>query len=85
MNAPATQVLIRPRGSPARTGPLARSFEQRRLRLYAVQMMVDVASILCGFLLVGWLVVGKFPAEVPYVQAQLLLPVYLTIAELLRV
>jgi hypothetical protein len=84
MNAPATHVLMTPADAPARPGPLVRSFERRRLRLYAVQILADVASVLCGFVLAAVILQGTFPAPTALLLAQLLLPVFLTIAQLLR-
>jgi hypothetical protein len=80
MNAPATRVLMTPAGAPARPGPLVRSFERRRLRLYAIQILADVASVLCGFVLAAAILQGTFPAPTALLLAQLLLPIFLTIA-----
>ncbi|MGN6498654.1 MAG: sugar transferase, partial [Tsuneonella sp.] len=80
MNAPAIQALLPEAASGARAGPLVRSFERRRMRIYVVQMLADVASVLCGFMVAGRIVAGWVPTPMAWLQAQLLLPVYLTFA-----
>lgn len=60
--------------------PLARSFERRRLRIYIAQMLTDLLCILGGFVLAGGIYLGKWPAQVALLEAQVLMPVYLTIA-----
>ena len=61
-------------------GPLVRSFERRRLRIYVGQMLTDMLCIFGGFLLGGGLYLGVWPAPIALIEAQVLLPVYLTLA-----
>lgn len=56
------------------------SLERRRLRAYLALVFADVATILASFVLAGWLYEGMFPHPTTTLQAQLLLPLYLTIA-----
>lgn len=77
MNAPITRPRGRTRSSAA---PLAPSFECRRLRIYIAQMLTDLLCILGGFVLAGGIYQGKWPAPMALLEAQLLMPVYLTIA-----
>lgn len=60
--------------------PLARSFERRRLRIYIGQMLTDTLCILVGFVLGGGLYLGNWPAPIALLEAQVLMPVYLTLA-----
>lgn len=76
MNAPATQ-LFTETGEQADFAP---SFERRRLRLYMLQMAIDMATIIGGFVLAGGLYLGKWPAPLALIEAQVLLPLFLTIA-----
>lgn len=60
--------------------PLARSLEQRRLQSYLALMVGDVLSIFAGFAIAGYLYLGPQGASNALIQAQLLLPIFLTIA-----
>ena len=60
--------------------PLAPSLERSRLRAYLLMMAGDIVCLLAGFFLAGGLYHGIWPDEIAMVQAQLLLPVFLTIA-----
>ena len=56
------------------------SSEHRRLRIYTLQAAADMASILGGFVLAGGIYQSRWPAPMALLEAQVLLPVYLTIA-----
>lgn len=60
--------------------PLAASSERRRLRLYAGLMIGDLLALLAGFALAGFVYTGVFPENRAMMEAQLLLPLYFTIA-----
>lgn len=51
-----------------------------RLRLYLFWIVTDTALLLFCFELAGVLYLGRFPSEMGLLQAQLLLPLYLTLA-----
>ena len=75
MNAPINA------GSAAKaTRALAPSLERRRLRIYLALVVLDIALILAGFNLVGLLYLDYRPFQFALLQAQLLLPLYLTLA-----
>ena len=59
--------------------PVAPSLERRRLRAYLAMLLADVCAILVAGLAAGWLYEGLFPHPTAWLQAQLLLPIYLTI------
>lgn len=59
---------------------LVRSRERRRLWAYIALVAADLVAILAAFLAAGWLREGMFPHPTTFEQAQLLLPLYLTIA-----
>ena len=79
MNAPvALRAALRAaQGQPRVAVP---SLERRRLRAYLAMVAGDCAIILATFLLAGWLYLGGLPEPQSAMQAQLFLPVYLTIA-----
>lgn len=54
--------------------------ERRRLQCYLAQMLGDILAIFTGFSLAGYLYLGKFGFGQAFNLAQLLLPVYLTLA-----
>jgi len=58
----------------------ARSLEQRRLQFYLAQIVADVILLLGSFMLVGSIYQGDALALSTFTPAQLLLPLYLTIA-----
>jgi exopolysaccharide biosynthesis polyprenyl glycosylphosphotransferase len=60
--------------------PLAASSERRRLRLYIGLMLGDLLSLLAGFALAGFVYTGTFPESRAMMEAQMLLPLYFTIA-----
>lgn len=67
-------------GCPFLRLPLAPSQERRRLRLYLVMIVGDVIALLCGFMLAGFAYAGIFTEQMTMLGAQLLLPLFLTIA-----
>jgi lipopolysaccharide/colanic/teichoic acid biosynthesis glycosyltransferase len=56
------------------------SLERRRLQSYLAQMLGDVVAIFVGFCLAGYLYLGQVGLGQAFELAQLLLPVYLTLA-----
>ena len=60
--------------------PLVRSLERRRLRAYLALILADLAALLLSFLAAGWLHEDLVPHPTSLLQAQLLLPLYFTIA-----
>jgi hypothetical protein len=76
MNAPAKPLPVH--GDVSRV--LAPSFERRRLRVYILQMLLDVVCIVGSFVLAGGLYLGTWPAPMALIEGQVLMPVYLTIA-----
>ncbi len=60
--------------------PVAPSLERRRLQSYLGIMLGDIVAIFAGFALAGYLYLGWKGANSSAVQAQLLLPIFLTIA-----
>ena len=56
------------------------SLERRRLQSYLAQMLGDVVAIFAGFCLAGYLYLGMTGLAQAFELAQLLLPVYLTLA-----
>jgi lipopolysaccharide/colanic/teichoic acid biosynthesis glycosyltransferase len=60
--------------------PLASSRERTRVRYYLALVVMDVALILGGFSFVGQLYLDFRPLKYAFLQAQLLLPLYLTLA-----
>lgn len=60
--------------------PVAPSYERRRLRLHIVQLLGDIAALLAGFAMAGFLYTGAAWEARALMQAQLLLPLFVTIA-----
>ncbi len=80
MNAPLLpDPLPKLRASPL-TAPIALSLERRRLQSYLALMLGDIVAILAGFASAGYLYLGPQGAADALIQAQLMLPVFLTIA-----
>ena len=76
MNAPVV-----PRLTPAQAIlPLAPSLERKRLRIYIAMTLIDVVLVLGSFSLVGIAYLDYNPLKFALLQAQLLLPLYLTLA-----
>ena len=60
---------------------IAPSLERRRLRIYLVQMLADVGLLFGSFALAAYLYLAAGgPAGQPLLAAQLMLPIFLTIA-----
>jgi lipopolysaccharide/colanic/teichoic acid biosynthesis glycosyltransferase len=79
MNAPFAMRQVRD----ARTGEelvVASSLERRRLQCYVMLMLGDVAALLAGFSLAGYLLAGREGWSSALMQVQITLPVFLTIA-----
>lgn len=75
MNAPITA-----RSAAKATRALAPSLERRRLRIYLALVVLDIVLILAGFNLVGLIYLDYRPFQFALLQAQLLIPLYLTLA-----
>jgi polysaccharide biosynthesis protein PslA len=75
MNAPFERRL----GEADMAGPLAPSLERRRVRIYLSMVLVDVAILLGGFGLMELVYLG-WTRTTHLFEAQLLLPLYLTLA-----
>jgi hypothetical protein len=60
--------------------PLAPSLERRRVRIYLSLLILDILLILGGFMVVGEIYLDFRPFKFALLQAQLLLPLYLTLA-----
>ena len=60
--------------------PLAPSLERRRLQIYLLLLLADAAIILAAFDVVGFLYFGKWLEPTVMLEAQLVLPVYWTLA-----
>ena len=59
---------------------VAPSLERRRLQCYLALMLGDIAAILGGFSLAGYLIAGREGLSDALTQVQMILPVFLTIA-----
>ncbi|MXO75548.1 exopolysaccharide biosynthesis polyprenyl glycosylphosphotransferase [Altererythrobacter aerius] len=64
----------------ADNAPLAPSLERERVRLYLLMLVVDIVLILSAFAAVGLSYLAHRPVLNALLQAQLLLPLYLTLA-----
>ncbi|MGE3689796.1 MAG: sugar transferase [Novosphingobium sp.] len=60
--------------------PIAPALERRRLQCYLALMAGDIVAIFAGFALAGYLYLGPSGAASALVQAQLLLPIFLTVS-----
>ncbi len=60
--------------------PVAPSLERRRLQCYLGLILGDIAAVVAGFTLFGWLVGGPQGLSRAAVYSQLILPVFLTVA-----
>ena len=76
MNAPVAPVLTAGRT----IHPLAPSLERKRVRVYVAMVVIDVILILAAFSVVGTFYLDYKPLQFAFLQAQLLLPLYLTLA-----
>lgn len=61
-------------------GGLAPSLERRRLQIYGVQLVIDGAMLLLGFAFAAWFYLGDPFADTVWGVAQLLLPLFWTVA-----
>ena len=59
---------------------LAPSLERRRLQCYLAQIGVDIVALLSGFAIASYLYTGRPGVSADLVTAQLILPIFLTIA-----
>lgn len=80
MNAPAVILETEKPLHRAPVAGLAPSLERRRLRLYLAQMVIDTALVFGCCALAGAIYFRGQPAGQPLLAAQLLLPLFLTIA-----
>jgi len=81
MNAPIDQRPIQSQqAASAEDPPLAPSLERRRLQAYLMMVLGDVAALFIGFAVSGQIYFGDFGFYRSLLLAQLVLPVYLTIA-----
>ena len=79
MNLPLLDQKVAIARTPA--SELAGSFERRRLRSYLGLMIADVCVLFAAFFLAGLIYVGRRTAMISVIlPAELLLPIYLTIA-----
>jgi len=60
--------------------PIIQPLERRRLQCHLAFICTDIVAFLSGSWLVGYLYAGKVGADTTIIQAQLALPVFLTIA-----
>ena len=60
--------------------PLAPSLERRRLQVYLAMLIVDAAVIVAAFMIAGFLYFGDWFDRAVMLQAQLVVPVYWTVA-----
>ena len=85
--APA-QARPKPRSRPRRRSaasvglqlPLAPSLERRRLQIYLLLLLTDGLSIFAGFAFAAFLYFGQWTQQVALLEAQLVLPLFWTIA-----
>lgn len=73
----------RPRRRVASVGlqlPLAPSLERRRLQIYLILLLTDGLAIFGGFAFAAFLYFGHWTAQVALLEAQLILPLFWTIA-----
>jgi polysaccharide biosynthesis protein PslA len=59
---------------------LAPSLERRRLQLYGIQLLIDGSMLLLGFAFAAWFYLGDPFADTVWGVAQLLLPLFWTVA-----
>lgn len=80
MNVPIRQLPVPQVVPRAPASGLAISLERARLRLYLIQMALDVVLLLGSFFAAGAIYFGGVVPRQPFLAAQLMLPLYLTIA-----
>lgn len=81
MNAPVHPAIAKPLAVP----PAVSSLERKRLRAYIALMIGDILSVIGGFLIGGLIYRGLIPDPQALLEAQLVLPLFLTIALYQRV
>ena len=72
-----------PGTSPAQAAPkfeLAQPLERRRLQAYLALMLGDIVAIFGGFVIIGYLYLSNLGLAQAALLAQLLIPVFLTVA-----
>lgn len=79
MNKPFTHLLPEAAKSHAEVSP-APSLERRRLRAYIALLLIDLGLILTGYAFAGYAYTGRWWEARAMMQAQLLLPIFYTIA-----
>ena len=60
--------------------PLAPSLARRRLQVYLLLLISDALAILGGFSVAGYLYLGEWLNRLVMLEAQLILPIYWTVA-----
>lgn len=80
MNAPLLPNPIVDKRELPTIAPMARPLEQRRLQCYLALMVGDISAVFAGFSIAGYLYLGPQGASAALLQAQLLLPIFLTIS-----
>jgi polysaccharide biosynthesis protein PslA len=80
VNAPVKSRKVADRRAFPSLAPLARPLEKRRLQSYLGLMLGDILAVFTGFGIAGYLYLGPQGASNALVQAQLLLPIFVTIA-----
>lgn len=85
VNAPSFPELPPEAERPLVAPPAVASLERKRIRAYLALIVIDIAVILACFLIGGMLYRGVFPDAQALLEAQLFIPLYLTIALYQRV
>lgn len=80
MNVHATVRDAPPESSSSASLVLAPSLERRRLQCYLAQISVDIVALLTGFVVASFLYTGFASISADLLTAQLILPIFLTIA-----
>lgn len=80
MNVHAAANDSLPAEQASRSLVLAPALERRRLQCYLAQTVVDIAALLAGFAIASFLYTGRAGISADLVIAQLVLPIFLTIA-----
>ncbi len=62
-----------------RERPYKTSLQMKRSLLRAGLLLVDIFSVLASYLMMGWLYLGKFPADYALLQAELIIPIMVVI------
>lgn len=75
---PAKSARVKAAPAPSFVAP--EPLERRRLQSYLAQMLGDIIAIIAGFCLAGYLYLGRQGVDQGLLLAQLLMPVYLTLA-----